>query len=199
MSLVSFGIKNLRQFKKDLERDQRQIEKAGHTAARVEGYRLSSELKTEIKAGAPGGRKFSPLTEIARRMRRPMNRTPLKRLAIPVRYAARMTGQGFEVAVGFVDPGRGKALSKSWKRIAIEQQEGFTRSPAQTRRLAIIRTAARLGKRARGRQKLFLRKSTRRFKTPGRPIIDPFWMAHKNEAKRNIRYNFERKMAGERI
>lgn len=199
MTLFKLAIKNLRKFKKDIEADEKQVIKAAHTAVKVEGFRLSKLLKEQIKEGAPGGRPFSPLSEIAKRMRRPMNRTPLRRLAIAVRYAARKKSGGLGVEVGFVDPGRGKALSKSWKRIAEQQQKGFTRPITAIRRRSILLTAMRLGKRAKGRQYLFLKKTTEQFTTPARPIIAPFWIAHRSEAEAKIKSNFERKMAGQRI
>ena len=51
-----------------------------------------------------------------------------------------------------------------------------------------------------GLRKYFaLRKTTTRFHTPARPIIDPFWAAHRFETLSNIRANYRRKIAGERI
>jgi hypothetical protein len=45
----------------------------------------------------------------------------------------------------------------------------------------------------------FLRRERTQFNAPPRPIIDPFWASHQAQALGNIRNNFNRKMAGERI
>ena len=112
-------------------------------ATRVEGLRLKKLLQQEIRAGAPGGRPFSPLTEMAKRMteRRSKNRRPLSRLAIPIRYRVSREGRNYKVRIGVVDPGKGKhpRTSVSWKRIARFQQEGGTRPVGnREKRLGII-------------------------------------------------------------
>ncbi len=62
-----------------------------------------------------------------------------------------------------------------------------------------IRIGSKMGERSRLRKYYFLRKATSTLTTPPRPIIVPFWSAHKGEAERNIVSNFNRKMRGERI
>ena len=42
--------------------ESKRQEKALNTAIKVEGFRLMRLLKEQIKAGAPGGQKFDPLT-----------------------------------------------------------------------------------------------------------------------------------------
>lgn len=200
MNFVNLILKDYRRFRTDINKAWLARKKAAEISAKVEGFRLKEILQKEIEAGAPGGRQFDPLSEIARRMRRPMNRTPLRRLAKIVRIAYGKDGGKYTVKLGFVDPYKGtSSLSKSWKRIAERQQAGFTHRITGVRRRAILLTAYGMGKRARGRKYLFLKKATQDFKTPARPIIDPFWAAHKAEADRNIQRNFARKLAGERI
>lgn len=199
MSVIKKISTNFDRFRRNLDQAWKIRKKASETATKVEAYRLSGVLKEEIKEGAPGGVTFAPLTEMARRLRRPANRTALKRLAIPVRYAVSRSVGKFVVSIGFVDPGRGRPLSKSWKRIAKRQQKGFIEKLTPQKKLQIIKFGAGLSKRAKNRRFLFLRKSTKALKTPARPIIDPFWKTHRREAEKNIDRNFERKLAGERI
>jgi hypothetical protein len=45
----------------------------------------------------------------------------------------------------------------------------------------------------------FLRPQTERLKTPARPIIKPFWAAHRDEALGGIHDLWMRKFRGERI
>ena len=121
-------------------------------ATRVEGLRLKKLLQQEIRAGAPGGRPFSPLTEMAKRMteRRSKNRRPLSRLAIPIRYRVSREGGNYKVRIGVVDPGKGKhpRTSVSWKRIARFQQEGGTRPVGnREKRLGIIHMGLMRGER----------------------------------------------------
>ena len=155
------------------------------------------QMKKEIRAGAPGGRKFAGLSFLARR-RGSGNRLrpdkPLSRLAIAVRYYV-ASRDPLEFHVGWSNPG----ISQSWRRIAIKQQEGFTHGMREATREAIIGMGARMTRRARNRRYFFIKRSTRTFRTPARPILDPFWRAHEDDARRNITRNFRRKMRGERI
>jgi hypothetical protein len=76
-------------------------------------------------------------------------------------------------------------------------QEGFWHGMEEGDRKSILKMQGQVGP---GIAKYFaLRKSTQRFHTPARPIIEPFWGAHQAEALGNIRSNFRRKLAGERV
>ena len=214
---------------KGLKKADFQTEKALNTAVRIEGFRLKKLLQKEIRSGAPGGRRFAPLSFIARRLnthimvsggrtaRQNVNRTPLRRLALGIRYHI-MSHKPFTMAIGWVGPqsasdarmgivrdpfGRGimegDHVSKSWRRIAYFQLEGFTRPISDDLRRYIVRRGAILGTVEGGNTPFFLKKSTRQFRTPARPIIDPFWKAHQNKAKHNISRNFKRKLKGQRI
>jgi hypothetical protein len=181
---------------KRLSKDRQQENRNLFTAMRVAGYRLRKMMRSEIRAGAPGGRKFAPLRTISPGR---SGRSPLGRLAVPVRYWARRNPD--EVHVGFTGP----RISKNWQRIVAMHETGFqTDVDAPTRygtslRKFFIRQGAAMGKRSRLKKYYFIRKSTRYFKTPARPILEPFWQAHREGAWRSIRNNFRRKMAGERI
>lgn len=193
-------------------RDNRQrAKKAEETAVKVEGFRLKNLLQKELRKGAPGGRPFKPLTSIARRLERTIqvaggrtrrqtpNRNPLARLGHGVRYNIR-TGPAFKMLVGFVQPTHGPhTVSKSWRRIAKIHQEGFDRTVTPALRRLVVRRGTELGTVEGGNTPFFLRRRTNRFQSPARPIIDPFWTAHANQAAKNINKNFRLKMAGKRI
>ncbi len=168
----------------------RQEVKALETAIRVEGYRLSKKLKQEIRAGAfTGGDEKSG---IARKLSR--QTTPLKKLATAVRYHV-VKSPNFQIHVGWTGP----RVSKSWQRIATQQQEGFTR-PVTDRQASFLRSVGGgLAKRSKYRKYFFLKKTTKEMTTPARPIIAPFWRKHEAEAMARIKNNYLRKLRGERI
>lgn len=212
---------SLRTFQSELTTADAQRRKAAQTAVRIEGNRLTKVLKAEIKAGAPGGAKFKPLSDIAR-LRGRDGRSPLARLAIPVRYWVDNAGGRFSVSVGYQDravvssgggASKNNQLSKSWLGIVRSQISGATFAAGRfdkntTRSLASPRTdivfSAFKGSKGKrqlkpGREKFLLRKSTTSLRLPARPIIDPFWATHQREAMANIERNFIAKMAGQRI
>ena len=176
--------------KRSLDKAREQENRHLFTAMRVTGFRLRKVLQNEIRQGAPGGQPFAPRREITFGRR---TRPPLQRLAIAVRYWARRNPD--EVHIGF----SGARLSKSWKRIAKMQQEGFTRDIDPDRRRQLARKGGKMGKRSKYRRFYFLKKSTKRFKTPARPIIAPFWAKHQNTAWRMVRTFYRRKVEGRRI
>lgn len=186
-----------------LDKQGAEARKAYQTAIKVEGYRLMRLLRSEIKKGSPGGRIFKTLTHIAKRMakkvrgsgtwiRQNQNRKPLAQMATAIRYDVKNTP--FSMAFGFVGP-----IGNTWRRLAKAQQEGFTRPVTKSQRKAFARRGAELGTVDGGDTPFFLRKSTTSMTTPARPIITPFWQAHQAAAERNIRNNFRRKMAGNKI
>ena len=190
--MITVAIKGLEQLEKALKAESARQKKALNTAVKVEAFRLRNELKKEIRQGAPGGKPLAPLSFIARRRAR--SKRPLRRLATAVMYQV-TSKEPFEMRVGWV----GSKVSKSWKRIAEAQQEGFTREITERQRRYFRSLGFGLGKRSRFRRYFFLRKETLKFVTPARPIMDPFWEAHKRRAWHNIRDNYRRKMRGERI
>ncbi len=198
MNVARFVPKDIRKFHRALEKADDGRKKAGETAAKVEGFRLKKVLEKEIRAGAPGGRKFSSLSVIASRTSRGVSRSPLRRLALGVRYrVTRMAGKML-FSFGFTENS-----SKSWQRLAKQHQEGLSRKVTDGHRRFFGRVGDGLAgrsKRISGLSRFFnLKKSTTTLKTPARPIIDPFWQAHERQAERNILINFQRKMRGERI
>lgn len=197
--MINVTLKGAKKLARILNVESKRQEKALHTAIRVEAFRLRKELVGEIKKGAPGGKRFKSLTFLARGLGQRSGRRfrpdrPLSRLAAGIGYKV-IEGRNYEVQVGFV----GGRFSKMYRRYAKLLQEGFTRHIGPRLRRLIIAEGARRGKIEGGRTPFFLKKSTRRFKTPARPIMEPFWARHRREVLPNIRRNFKRKLAGKRI
>ena len=193
MKVVTKGFAGL---ERTLKTEGKRQEKAMNTAVKVEGFRLMRLLKKQIQSGTPGGQKFEPLSFLARAWgsKRLGPNKPLRRLAIAIRYFVKDQSP-FDMRVGWVGP----KTSKSWKRIAEMQQEGFTGEMKPSRREFFRLKGAAMTKRSVARKYMFVRKSTRQFTTPARPIMDPFWRAEKDRAWRNIQRNYRLKMKGEII
>ncbi len=196
---AKFGVRNVRAFMRAMEAGGKQAEKAASTAIRVEGYRLMRALGREIREGAPGGHRFAPLSVIAAYGRRPYGRTAYRRLGSVVRYQVDHGPGGMSRFVfGFI----AARSSASWVKIAERAQEGADFPITTARRRSLRRMAASLpaGAQAAGEGRyFFLRRGTTMAHTPPRPIIAPFWRKRQAEAAVNIKRNFARKMAGERI
>lgn len=184
----------------------RQLKKSMSTALKREGFLLAATLRKDIKAGID-----PKLSSMARRFggkfpaRKPFlklrstlgARGPSKGM-IPIRYNPVMDGKKLGVEIGMVDT-RQEKISKSWKRIFISQQEGFTQTITTRQRRYLARLGGEMPKRMRLRKHLFLKKSTKTFKTPGRSVIDPFWQKWERQSMQRLSDNFHKKMAGERI
>ena len=190
--------KGLSNLERTLKTENRRQEKAMNTAIQVEGFRLMRLLKAQIRGGYGGHKKFHSLTYLSRawtgKGKRLGPNKPLRRLALAVRYLVKDQSP-FDMRIGWVGP----RTSKSWKRIAEKQQEGFSGSMSDVRRQMFRRKGARMSERSVARKYMFIRKSTTRFKTPPRPVMDPFWQAEKDRAWHNIRKNYRMKLQGKRI
>lgn len=216
--------------------------KALDAAMKVSAAALTRQLISEIRAGGVSGSQFRPLSVVAtRRGGRFVNRSPFTRLSstsragtagssgwsrgtLPVRYSV-SGGQGnLDIRFGFVDT-RQAPLSRSWKRLLLAHQAGFSKTVTQKQRrwamsvglelsgfqkVAHLATGALSWERSRtkkGRPKkphpkakyFFWRKSVSVHTTPARPIIVPFWRANKAQAWARIREDFRKKLRGERI
>lgn len=196
--MLKATVKGFTRIEKTLKTENRRQEKALNTSIKVEGFRLMRLLKKQIRAGAPGGKKFNPLTFLSRawsgKGKRLGPNKPLRRLALAVRYFVK-DQRPFDMRVGWVGP----KTSKSWKRIAEKQQEGFTGQTTESLRETFRGMGSRMSKRSVARKYMFIRKSTARFKTPARPIMEPFWAAEHDRAWKNIQRNFRLKLKGQRI
>lgn len=147
------------------------------------------------------------------------NRKALDRLAHGIRYHLNKRPPYGDMKIGFVGPmtksqaiydmDHGNALSrganheklssKRWRALAKIHQDGFTRTISREDRRYLARRGAGLGIAEGEGTPFFLRKATKLFTTPARPIINPFWRAHRAEANRNIDKNFKKKLKGIRI
>lgn len=205
--MISAEIRGLVRLRQNLRAIQKDEEKALTTAIKVEGYRLMRLLKTDIRKNSPGGRKMAPKSILARNLNygsylagerqqtmahyRMSSPKALMRMALAVRYWV----DDDAMHIGWTGP----KISNSWKKIAILQQEGFTQNMPSIERRWAANIGGKMPEGSRNRKFMFLRKSTTQFKTPARPIIDPFWAAHQAEVWQNIRDNYRRKLKGERI
>lgn len=180
--MFDITIKGMRSVEKYLKDAQRKNERALNKAIRRTGYNLMRDLKTEIQQGAPGGAPFAPLSEIEKKLKRTTK--PLRRLAQGVRYV--IEDKPFKFKFGWT----GSQVSRSWKRIAEKQQEGFTSPVTEKRRRFMRHRGEEMGKRAFRRRVFFLRKSTTRLKTSARDILGPFWRAHKEKAWSEIKRRY---------
>lgn len=198
------GIKRLQQ---DLGAESKRQKKALATAIKVEGFRQLRVLRDEIRKGTPGGKAYAAeLSKIAGRTktgRLRKHQMPLYKLARLLRYNVTYNGGDIALAFGFVDS-RARKLSGSWKQLVLKHQEG-TDVLYSGSRTELGRRLARIGGRLKKKgdpdaKYFFLRKTTgRRIDLPERPMIDPFWDAHQDEARTNIAKNFRLKLAGHRI
>ncbi|MDA3835209.1 MAG: hypothetical protein PF495_17630, partial [Spirochaetales bacterium] len=183
----------------------KELRKATDIALRREGFLLAQELKKEIR------KRISPgLSSIARRKLgtgRFTSRKPFTGLAgtkgsgggvIPIRYNPTREGSRLGVEIGMVDTKQEK-ISKSWKRIFIKQQEGFSQNISERQRQYLIGIGANISKRSKFRKYFFLLKKTKTLKTPARPVVDPFWQKWQSRSMQRLSDNFNKKMAGERI
>lgn len=198
MITVEATIKGFDRLLRNIDRGEEKVEMSWQAALRAEAYQLRGVMRKEIRVGAPGGRRFQPLTFLSRGLgirtsRRFRKDRPLIGLANAVTYDVQKHG-GFEVRVGFT-----RRTFPHFRHRAKQHQAGFVREITRAQRRFIINQGARRGTIEGGNTPFFLRRNTKRFVTPARPIVDPFWKAHRDEAMRNIRQNFVRKMRGERI
>ena len=188
-------VKGVKALQRKIDHHEQNSKKSLLTAMKREGFLLMKELRKEIRKGAPGGKTFKPLRQISMG---PRKRPPLRSLAKIVHYKTTRWQHPPEVEVGFVGM-RGMPLSKSWARIVRRQQKGFTDPIYKWKREQLARTAKDYGPRSKKRKFYFLRKTTRFFKTPARPIIDPFWRKWEPISAKRIPENWVKKMRGERI
>jgi hypothetical protein len=205
---VQITIAGLKALEKTLGAKIKAERKALNVAIRKEGYELRKQLISEIRHGAPGGKPFKPRSYWSKAWRGSIRQPALYSLAVYEKHGRR-TMPGMDLSpiryhipekdpiymqIGWVGP----KVSKSWKYLAKIHQEGFTAPISDKRRDYLAKILGDKGKRS--IYKRFIpKKTTTQIRTPARPIIAPFWAAHKSQALRNIRNNYRRKLAGERI
>lgn len=184
-------IRGLENLEKLIDSTHRKADKALSDAIRGTAFRLRVMMQDEVSKGIVGGRRFKPLSMIGRYTRYRGADTPLKRMAKAIRYWVKQN-KPIEVRIGWTGP----MISKRWKRIAEAHQESFE-SPIRDPRRNYFRSIGKdLPMRSKYRKYFFLKKTTTKFKTPARPIIEPFWNKHELWSKENVRNFFRIKMAG---
>ena len=204
---IKATIRGLKNLEKAIGADDKKSKRALKTAIQVEGFSRLKLLRSEMKAGKPGGKAFEALSEIARRTktgRLKKNQIPLYRLAKLLRYNVDIDRKGdIKLSFGFVNTRR-QALSSSYKSLLIKHQEG-TDVLYSGSRTELGQKLARIGGRLKKKgdpdaQYFFLRKTTgRKIDLPERGIIDPFYIAYQGQMWKNIGRNYRKKMRGERI
>ena len=190
-------IKGVRPVSRFIRSEHARYRKNQAFVTRREAFRLRNELKKQIRAGAPGGRRFKSLTRLARRKRGLKSwraDKPLRALAAPIFYHVRRNWP-LEIAIGWTGP----RVPENIKRIARRQQAGFTQTITDPTERFFRHRAEEIPERSPYRRLFYLRRFKSMFKTEPRPVIDPFWKAQRRQAIINIRRNFRRKQAGYRI
>lgn len=197
--MISATIEGANTLYRDLKAEFKSSNKNLELAMRIEGYRLMREMKNRLGEGAPRrGIRLKRLTFLARGLgirtsRRLRKDRPLVRFVAFVRY--HVEHNPFRVHIGFRHPKVPRYI-QDW--VALHER-GFSTRISKRMRRYIISEGARRGKMDGGRTPFFLRKSTKTFRTPSRPIVGPFWFDQRDDAISNIRRNFRLKMAGKRI
>jgi len=192
--MITATLKGFKGFSQRLSAEQKKEEKALEIAIKVEGFQLRKTLQKEIRAGSPGGQRFDDQTFISRFVggKRRQNK-PLRRLAIAVRY--KIDRKPFGMAIGWPD-----TVSKSWRRIAKKQQEGFTQTVTNRMKTWMRSYLGKESKVPKKYKRYFMVKNaTKIFTTPARPIIAPFWSKYQHATWRNIKRNWSRKARGKSI
>lgn len=195
--MIQVVVKGLDRLPAALKKEREREGKALGQAIRRTGFDRVKELKAALRRGKGI---FAPLSFISRAIssktegRLAANR-PLAKMAVAVGYDLKGRNESIEMAIGFTGP----KLSKSWKKIALFQQAGGTRPVSDQFRESLIHRASLLPERSKSRKYLLLKKSTTRFETPPRPIIEPFWQSTKNKTRREVIDRFRRILKGEKI
>lgn len=194
--MITVVVRGLDRLPAALKKEREREGKAMNKAIRRAGFDRMKELKAALRRGKGI---FAPLSYISRAIssktegRLSANR-PLAKMAVAVGYYDPKKDP-IEMTFGFTGP----KLSKSWKRIALFQQSGGTRPISDQFRESLIHRASLLPERSKARRYLLIKKSTRQFETPPRPIIEPFWQSTKAKTKREVIENFRRLLRGEKI
>jgi|GEM_PF-5786031 len=189
LKLETLGLKEAERFMKKAPGN---VRKAMPAASKAVGFKYSRILKREMAKGAPGGRKWEPLTTTMKRYRRAKSlrgRTPYKQMSGAIRYYVDPRGV---LSIGLLDTGPQQA-SRSW----------LAKARAMTKAKPILVTDVKRGffgkygtlPSGRG-QSYGLKRETRFLKPPERPIIGPYARAHKQSMFRDYEHVYFQKLAG---
>lgn len=203
--MLKMTVRGVKKLQKDITVEGKRQRKALEFCIRHQAFLLRKQLMSEMKSGAPGGRPYKRLSFLARGLgnqtsNRLRDDSPFGRMRGAVRYHVERS-PGYEAHVGFTKKSPKAAF---FRAMAKKHAEGFTQRITDRQRRYIIKQGARRlhGHRdaeAVSRTPYYLRKSTKTFRTPPRPIMEPFWEKHERLAMANIRKNFRLKLMGKRI
>ena len=192
--IVRLATRNLKEVRREFALiDKHRVDMAEKAAMDVAKDRLMV-LKREMRAGAPGGRKMAGLSNIgqmvvsSKGLKKRGRGAPLHTLAKYVYVNKFRTGNSLEIDVGFVH--KGGSGSNAYINVAAIHQAGQTRHVSEKKRRYFAVVGKTLPERSKFRKFFFIRKSTTTFKTPARPIIDPFWEAHRGAMERDIKSRY---------
>lgn len=188
-----------KQLEKRIDQVAAGLRKAQLNAIKVEGFSLRETLRQAIIMGryAPGV-KPKDLSMIARTVNRLSGGVrqpiPLRKLASAITY--QVDPAAMSMRVGFTSRSAPWAISAATK-----QQSGWTRPITWKMRemMAWRGTLRRMSRKSVGRRTgnpLLLRRETRRFVIPQRPIVAPFWAHERDRSVERIRRNFRIIAAG---
>jgi len=197
--IVRLATRNLKEVRREFALiDKNRVDMAEKAAMDVAKDRLMV-LKNEMRAGAPGGRKMAGLSNIgqmvvsSKGLKKRGRGAPLHTLAKWVYVNKFRTNVGnVEINVGFVH--KGGSGSNAYINVAAIHQAGQTRHVSEKKRRYFAVVGKTLPERSKFRKFFFIRKATTTFKTPARPIIDPFWAAHGAGIERDIKSKYKQLM-----
>ena len=188
--MLSITLKGIEKAAKDIERwadrKAKEITKAMSLALSKEGYRVYQKARQDLKTGAlglepkavyrnePGSKKY--------RRRAKDKRPPLSKIFSGITYQIDRRKLHLEVGFRAVTPG-----TKWQARIAEKSLKGYT---------WLIRDKSRLALHKIG---IHLRRTTTSVRVPARDIMGVVLEREGSRMLINIKDNFRRKMAGERI
>jgi len=196
--IIRLAARNLKEVQREFALiDKNRVDMAEKAAMDVAKDRLLV-LKREMRAGAPGGRKMAELSNIGQMvvtkegLKKRGRGGPLHTLAKWVNVNKYRAGESLEIDVGFVH--KGGYGSNVYINLAKIHQAGQSRHVSEKKRRFFAVMGKTLPERSKFRKFFFIRKSTSTFKTPARPIIDPFWAAHGAGIERDIKAKYRELM-----
>jgi hypothetical protein len=144
--MIKVEIKNPSHVKLALRREKERGVDAAKDALFKESLRLKKLLRSELNAGAPGGKPFAPLGPMALSGRRSAAaRKPLIRLAYMMRFYVFRKNQVWHARLGYVPktgaPGGPKDSRISWEKILEAQAKGFSLDVTPAMRRKFVRMA----------------------------------------------------------
>jgi len=163
--------------------EELRMQKAMSNAVSVEAFRLSKQSKPDLRQGKLGLKaktKYRNDSKDKRYSLRGQNKKPMAALAPGIVY--KVDKKNLTASIGFL------SFSKKWM---------FESADKNVNDYRILYTPDEIAKLH--RKGIHLRKTTTSAQVPGRDIAGGIYLKNKNVIFQNIRSNFERKMAGERI